>query len=617
VPRFDPYVIDDHSLYENIQEMVRRVDVIDGDVLTNEEVAQIVWLSDKGVPLGVADLDSSSDLTWFSLDLDKLVVVDSSHFTFDGDVTGYFKANRNIRFNELSIVGVKSSEYDEVEGYTEVEVYTVEGEGVPLVATKMEGSRLPPGMAGSSLPPVNDPVDNGKFLSIAGGLPSWVEKPNSLPDIELEDESKILSILGGVAVWSEAPNPVPDVEELDEGKALAVVDGIVVWADPLEELGIGTGLFEFDVDGNLTPKGRQELYSELVLGSGHFEFDVDGDIMLKADGTYSVGSTLPPSTEEDNYKALHLINGSPVWRHLSEMPATTEESGTVELATPAEVLAGEDTERAVTPAGFKAGIEASYPTLDSDRIYDGGNLETKFAAEIAEHTDVWAWVKARAQAGNFTGLHVGDYVQFTVGSDTVQAQIAGMDTYYRTGDSTQIGHHIDFISRDCLTETYQWNTTNINNGDETNAAPWMVSALKAILDGLVTSLPVGLQSVVVTKQAFIETRYTSGSTLADSTSRAWNDMGKLWVPSEFEVFGTIVWGTRGYSQNGGVQYPIFGSSWKNRIKGSGHNGERTGWWLSSVYSGNSTNCCCINTDGRPHYNSASTARGVPLCFRIS
>ena len=39
--------------------------------------------------------------------------------------------------------------------------------------------------------------------------------------------------------------------------------------------------------------------------------------------------------------------------------ATETVKGVVELATPAEVLAGVDEERAVTPAGFKAGLEAA------------------------------------------------------------------------------------------------------------------------------------------------------------------------------------------------------------------------------------------------------------------
>ena len=260
-------------------------------------------------------------------------------------------------------------------------------------------------------------------------------------------------------------------------------------------------------------------------------------------------------------------------------------------------------------------VHRSYPSMDSDRIYEGVDLETKFATEIAGYSDVWAWIKARITAVDYSGLHIGDYVQFAVGPDTVQAQISGIDTYYRTGD-VEIGHHIDWVSRDCLLTPRQWNTTNINNGNASNPCPYMVSDLKASLDGLITSLPVGLQAVIVPKRMLLETRYTSGSTLIDSTSWLWNDLGKLWIPSEFEVFGSIVWGTKGYSQNGGVQYPIFANGWKSRQKGAGHNGNRSTWWLLSVYGGNSTYCCRVDYRGYPSYSTASSALGVPLCFRI-
>ena len=38
-------------------------------------------------------------------------------------------------------------------------------------------------------------------------------------------------------------------------------------------------------------------------------------------------------------------------------------------------------------------LDYSYATIDSDRIYEGVDLETKFAAEIAGYSDVWAWIK--------------------------------------------------------------------------------------------------------------------------------------------------------------------------------------------------------------------------------
>ena len=298
---------------------------------------------------------------------------------------------------------------------------------------------------------------------------------------------------------------------------------------------------------------------------------------------------------------------------LSVVPASTTVKGAVELATSAEVLAGTDNERVVTVKD----LDYSYATIDSNRIYDGVDLGTKFAAEIAGYSDVWAWLKARITAVDYSGLHTCDYVQFTMGSDTVQAQISGIDTYYRTGD-VAIGHHIDWISRDCLLTPRQWNTTDINNGNASNPSPYMVSDLKAWLDGLVTSLPVGLQAVIVNKRMLLESRYASGSTLTDSTSWAWNDMGKLWVPTECEVYGGLVFGTKAFSLGNSVQYPIFANSWKSRQKGAGHNGSRSRWWLASVISGYSEFCCSVGSGGNPdtYGGPASAALGVPLCFRI-
>ena len=293
--------------------------------------------------------------------------------------------------------------------------------------------------------------------------------------------------------------------------------------------------------------------------------------------------------------------------------ASTTVKGVVELATGAETTAGQDATRAVTPSG----LEYHPSILISDRIYNGVNLEVKHAAEIAGYTDVWAWIKARAQAGNFTGLHVGDYIPFSMGGNAIKAQIAGIDTYKEYGN-VAVGHHIDFISSDCYPTQVQWNTTDINNGSAADAAPWMVCNLKNVINTTWYGyLPAALQAQIIEKRLHIETRYTSGSTLTDSTSWAWNNIGKLWVPSEFEVYGSIVWGTKGYSQNGSVQYPIFAGNSDKRIKNQGDGGYRCDWWLLSVRGGSSTYCCDVHTTGLATYTSASTATSyAPVCFRI-
>jgi hypothetical protein len=258
-----------------------------------------------------------------------------------------------------------------------------------------------------------------------------------------------------------------------------------------------------------------------------------------------------------------------------------------------------------------------YPTLGLDRIYNGVNLEVKHAAEIAGYSDVWAWIKARITAVDYSGLHVGDYVPFVMNGNAIKAQIAGIDTYREYGD-VAVGHHIDFVSKDCYPVNVLWNTTNVNNGSAANAAPWMVSNIKSVLNTTWYGyLPAALQAQIIEKRLHIETRYSSGSTLTDSTSWEWNDVGKLWVPSEFEVYGEIIWGTKGYSQNGSVQYPVFAGNSEKRVKNQGDGGDRCAWWLLSVDGGYSTHCCLVGYYGLASNTYASTATlCAPVCFRI-
>ena len=247
-------------------------------------------------------------------------------------------------------------------------------------------------------------------------------------------------------------------------------------------------------------------------------------------------------------------------------------------------------------------------------LYKGRDLTTVFADEIAGYTDAWAWIHARITAGNYSGIYVGDYIPITVKNETVQMQVAGIDVYTNTTDQG-LGHHIDFISRDCFSETVQWNTTNNNNGNATDGSPYMVSNLHTWLATLSSHLPQAVKNHIVTKRSLMEIRYSASGALTDSTSWEWKDMGLLWVPHEYEVFGSVVWATKGYGQGQAMQYPIFANSWLNRIKGAGHGGSRCGWWLASVRSGSSTFACGVY-NGDANIWCASNAHRVPVCFRI-
>ena len=254
---------------------------------------------------------------------------------------------------------------------------------------------------------------------------------------------------------------------------------------------------------------------------------------------------------------------------------------------------------------------------ENDRIYAGRDLTSVFALEIAKYTDAWAWIKARIKAHNFTGIHVADYIPITMNGETVKMQVAGIDSYYRTTDQ-QLSHHIDFISMDCFSAVTKWNETNTNNGDSTNASPYMVSALRSFLNTtLYGYLPDAVKSVISNKRMLMESRYSASGALTDGTSWSWQDLGPLWVPTEYEVFGSVIWGTKGWSEGQALQYPIFANSYKHRIKGAGNGGGRCGWWLASVSGGSSAGCVSVDNGGCSNgWGNASHELRVPVCFRI-
>lgn len=280
----------------------------------------------------------------------------------------------------------------------------------------------------------------------------------------------------------------------------------------------------------------------------------------------------------------------------------------------------------------------------ANRVYPGIDLTVKYAAEIAAepyNSDAWAWIKARIQAADYTGLHIGDYIPFVAGGNVIKAEIGGIDTYYNYGD-TAVPHHIDFISRDCWPEAHVFNKVNYNNGTSVSPSPWLASDLYAWLNslamqvpnattadpamvavdysatGVYDKLPAELKAVIVQKRALLPSRYTAGSLLTDDNSWAWADMGKLWIPSEIEVYGCEHWGSKnGYSSGGFQQYPIFATNMK-RVKGAGDGGTRAYWWLLSARGGSSAYFARVyyTGDGGSYIASYATIR-APLCFRIA
>ena len=289
-----------------------------------------------------------------------------------------------------------------------------------------------------------------------------------------------------------------------------------------------------------------------------------------------------------------------------------------------------------------------------DRMYEGVNLETKFATEIAAAGNVYAWLNNRKNAGNFEGIHVGDYFSvslsagtvagYSIAAQTFKCRIVGINTYKSCAD-TNIGNMFYVISDEVINTAIKWNPTDNNNGTASQNKPWLASAAYAVLNGvnnyttsaygnaahganasakgILQLLPSTLQSVLKQKRNLLDNRYSSSGLLTGSTGWDWADMGKLWLPNEVEVYGCGI--RSNLSQTSGfwfpeaglsIQFPWFANNCEHRVKRNS-SGARCSWWLSAPASNNTTGVCNVHHSGYASSTAATySSIFLPLCFCI-
>ena len=250
--------------------------------------------------------------------------------------------------------------------------------------------------------------------------------------------------------------------------------------------------------------------------------------------------------------------------------------------------------------------------------YPGQSLATLLAGEVSGSATIYDALHKRVQAANFSGMRVGDYIDVPlVSASNVAAQqsvrflLAHFDPYYQCGDSAK-GHHIAFIASapvavaktvtGVANDSYlMWNTANTNQGTADVKNPYLNSNLKAWEKLFEACLPEGLTKYLLTQRVLLEERYSASGALSDSNSWSWQDIGKVWSPSEMEVYGCPVWGTKGYSVGFDCQFDLFRDT-AHRL-----NGTRYAWWLRSVMGGSSSSVCCVSSYGDATYRSAANA----------
>lgn len=291
----------------------------------------------------------------------------------------------------------------------------------------------------------------------------------------------------------------------------------------------------------------------------------------------------------------------------------------------------------------------------SDGLYTPVDLSVKHSAEIeaSYNGNVWAWIKTRIQAGNFSGIHIGDYIPVTLTGGTIggavtipanqqhKMQVAGIDTYYNSGDEP-IPHHIDFVSMNTIGATCMWNEGNTNNGTSAEKNPWKSSRIYAVCNGvnnystsaqgslkhglncasggILQMLPTACQNVLIQKRNWQEEQYDGSKQVNSPTGYKWHDMGKIWIPHEVEICG---YQPNSYNRNNdnanldnltrnlSKMYPLFRQ--QTRVKTSAIDGARSNYWLCCPSGYAPSPVCNVNADGTVTNNGA-TATFISVCF---
>ena len=193
----------------------------------------------------------------------------------------------------------------------------------------------------------------------------------------------------------------------------------------------------------------------------------------------------------------------------------------------------------------------------------------------------WAQVKELVAAG---ALKVGDEI-----SDNL---LTGQKMVYVVADITE--EEVKFVSKDLLAERVVWNESGRNTGGfkESDLCRYLNEDIWAIL-------PEELKEVISEREC-----------LQIVEGKEERFKLKLWLPSEFEVFG------EGWASEveEGQQFELFKDS-RNRVKFD-QDGERATWWLLSVCAGNSAHACYVHHNGYASDNSCANALRVPVCFSI-
>ena len=355
------------------------------------------------------------------------------------------------------------------------------------------------------------------------------------------------------------------------------------------------------------PETFEEWRSQLLAGNATM------DIGLNSDGCTVVGTAMS--------KANLLSDTTKAALELSQRDPTVNDAlyALSQKGSPAEVHVMADVGTTVTMSRSGKTLTATvgsdgnavlYPTELGEwtivYIFDGSQKTRTYTLEVIGIVYVYPFVVgATLNDTTWENINmvsklgmakqfwsVGDTKTISVNGTNYEFQIIG----FNHDDKTAGGKAgITFQMVDCLSTTYNMNSSNTNNGG------WKNSAMRSRMSTFLSQLPSDLQSVIKAVNKLVS--------VGNNTSTIETVSDKLFLLSEVEIFGSTTYSFAGE----GSQYDWYkaGNTKVKKVNGSANI-----WWERSPYSGNASYFCDVYSSGYADTRNASGSNGVSFGFCV-
>ena len=200
-------------------------------------------------------------------------------------------------------------------------------------------------------------------------------------------------------------------------------------------------------------------------------------------------------------------------------------------------------------------------------------------------SDSWSTIFANEDNGTYKTVYsLGDIKYMYLNGTPMPMQIVAFDE-----DTSKIS----WVCKSIL-DAHNINPTGDTTGGwaSSNMRAWLRETIYPMIDSTIRN-----RIVAVTKN-YYDAKTSSRLTISYT----------VWIPSEYEIFGTTS------HENSGTLYTGVFTDATSRIKKYGLSGSKSVWWLRSANSGGATNFRCVVESGYTSSAAVTVAYGVVLGF---